>query len=318
MLRAMTGPTLYLAISRLVDELHRLADFDVVHGHTLIPDGYAAVRIGRRIGVPVVCTSHGSDGNVYPQSMFAYRKFAQEVVSQADQVIAVSDALRKDLYSLALPKRLIRIIPNSVDAGDFAFCGQDKNAIRRVLGIPQNASVLIFVGTISREKGVYGLVEAFEILAEQQPRLHLVMLGNGPDLPRLQEMAASRLGLSRVRLVGQVPHTDVPNWLAASDVFVFPSYHEGMPNAVLETMACGLPVVATSVGGIPEVIQNGMTGLLVAPKDVDALVDATRLLSRDSGLRKELGEKARQHMVEHFLWDQHVADVLSVYKEVTG
>ena len=316
-LRAITGHTLYFAVRHLADELHRSEKFDVVHGHTLIPDGYAAVRIGRRIGVPVVCTSHGSDGNVCPQIMVGYRKFAQEVISQADQVIAVSDALRQDLCDLAVPRRPIRTIPYGVDTGDFAFRGRDRNAIRRSLGIPQDALVLIFVGTISRDKGVYELIGAFGTLARQEARLHLVMLGNGPDLPHLRGMIASKPGLSRVRLVGQVPHMDVPTWLAASDVFVFPSYHEGMPNAVLEAMTCGLPVVATSVGGIPEVIQNSVTGLLVAPKDVDALVDALWLLSQDPGLRKELGEKGRRYVVNHFSRDRHVAEVLSVYEEVT-
>lgn len=315
-LRAFTGYTLYFAIRRFVEKLHCIEKFHVIHAHTLIPDGYAALRIGRKLGIPVVCTSHGADTNVYPSSMYRYRKLASEVVSQVDQLIAVSTALRTDLQGLATPLRPIRIIPNSVDIAKFSHDQEKRAALRHSLGIPQRAVLLAFLGSIFREKGVYELLDAFRALAQQKPDLHLILIGQGIDFPDVHNIVTSDPNLERVTLVGQILPDAVPGFLSASDIFVLPSYHEGMPCAIVEAMSCGLPIVATRVGGIPDIVQDGKTGLLINPKDSASLADALFLLCENVEFRMGLGNNARQYAGEHLSWRLHTDMVRAVYRDL--
>lgn len=167
---------------------------------------------------------------------------------------------------------------------------QDPVATRRALGLPDDAIVVITVANLRPEKDYRNLLRAAAIAIERDPRVHLIAVGQGPLEAQIAE-EHRRLGLAnRVQLLGY--RTDVPQLLAASDIFVLASRTEGLPVAIMEAMAQGLPVVATAVGGVPEAVIDGRTGRLVPPGDSTALANALLELAADGGLRRDWGTNA--------------------------
>ena len=154
--------------------------------------------------------------------------------------------------------------------------------------------VITYVGGLLRDKGVYDALGAMKVLAESDEHVRLMLVGDGPERRGLAEVAASEGLAEQVVFAGYVPNDQVPDYLAASDIFLFPSRHEGAPRAVGEAMAMSLPVVASAVGGIPEIISEGETGMLLHTGDADEIASAVGRLLGDPVLRNRLGSRARR------------------------
>jgi len=227
--------------------------------------------VGRLAQVPIVINSERTMGM---ESRWRYG-LNRMTCSLADRVVCVSPKVADFVVEqIGVPRDKIVVIPNGVDLTDFCHL-PEKHAARTALGLPADRLVL---GTVSRLQPVKRLDMLLRALV-WLGRAHTVIVGYGPEEHRLK-MLAEQLGLQeRVHFVGH--QRDVRPWLAAMDVFVLSSDWEGMPNAVLEAMACGLPVVATSVGGTPDVVVDGGTGLLVPRRDPLSLAEALRALAAD-------------------------------------
>ncbi|MDQ3364722.1 MAG: glycosyltransferase family 4 protein [Myxococcota bacterium] len=230
---------------------------DVVLGSWAYPDGFAAVIAARLLGIPSVVKLHGSDINVIAK-LPGPRRLTAWALSRATRVVAVSRALADEVVALGVPRDRIAIVMNGVDSELFRV--RDRAAARRELGLP-DGPLALYVGNLKAEKGVLDLVAAWAEVG----RGTLAIVGGGPAKPAL-EAAVARYG-DRVRLVGPQPLASIPTWMAACDVLVLPSHAEGTPNVVLEALTCGRRVVATSVGGIPDLITSPILGALVAPRD---------------------------------------------------
>jgi Glycosyltransferase len=192
------------------------------------------------------------------------------------------------------PSRLV-YSPSRVDTGVFSPTQQAKwrPIVRTKLHIEQS-KIVLYAGTFSRTKGVEHLVRALPQIVRRHPDVKLVLVGSGPLEPRLRGLA-ERLGVTdSVVFVGRRSHDQMPRLLAAADVFVLPSLNEGLPRVILEAMATGLPVVATSVGGVPELVVDGGTGLLVEPGDEEALADAVCRVLADPELAMAWGRAGRE------------------------
>ncbi|WP_437683671.1 glycosyltransferase family 4 protein [Sorangium sp. So ce131] len=264
---ALNGP-LYAA--SVLPELARGGPLpDVIIGAFAYPDGFAAVCLGRLLGVPAVIKCHGSDIDVIPRDP-RLRGPLSWGLSNAARVVAVSRKLADGVAALGVPRDRIDLIMNGVDAK--LFKPRDRGASRAALGRPADARILLFVGHLNRDKGVLDLVEAFERIAPQHPGLELVLVGSGAE-DQACKAAAARLH-GKLTVTGYLPHDQVSLWLGACDALVLPSLHEGTPNVVLEALASGRRVVASSVGGIPDILHDAELGELIPPGNKEALAEA--------------------------------------------
>ena len=242
---------------------------DVVFAPWAYPDGWAAVRLARRAGLPAVVQVHGSDVKLLDQFPTRRRRTA-EALAAAAGVVAVSRDLRDCVVALGVPAERVAVIHDGVDAD--VFRPGDRAAARAAVGPPGGwpaAPVLLFVGNLVPVKGIDVLLTA---LASVGPA-RLLLVGAGPARGRLARQAAD-LGLAdRVTFLGSLPQAVLPDWYRAADLFVLPSRSEGVPNVLLEAGACGTPWVASRVGGVPE-IPGHASRRLVAPGDPAALAAA--------------------------------------------
>jgi teichuronic acid biosynthesis glycosyltransferase TuaC len=245
-------------------------EVDVVLGSWLYPDGFAAVIAARLLGVPAVIKLHGSDVNVIAKHP-GPRKLVGWALARTARVVAVSRALAHEVAALGADPRRIAVVMNGVDAELFA--PRDRVAARAALGLAAGGKWIVYVGNLKEDKGVVDLAEAFEQLAARRPDVRLAMIGGGAMKPRLEAIAA-RIPGGRLVLAGPQPFEQVPVWMAAADVIALASWAEGTPNAVLEALASGRRVVATAVGGVPDLIRSDAVGALVAPRDPAALAGA--------------------------------------------
>ena len=242
---------------------------DVVLGSWAYPDGYAAVVLGELLDVPAVVKLHGSDVHVLSQIPAARRGLCW-TLPRAARVVAVSRPLAERAVSLGVARDRVDVVPNGVDTD--IFYPSDRTAARCELELASNARIALYVGRIEREKGVFDLIRAFGWSGSELRESQLVMIGDGSAQAECRDLI-ERLDLPVVML-GERPHAEIARWLAASDVLTLPSWHEGTPNVVLEALAAGRRVVATNVGGIPDLIDSPELGLMVPPKEPAALAVA--------------------------------------------
>ena len=257
------GP-LYAASIAPALAIHR-GKIDVVLGSWAYPDGFAAVIAAAILGVPCVVKLHGSDINVIAK-LPGPRRLVAWALSRAARVAAVSRPLAEEVIALGVPRDRVVVVMNGVD-GDL-FKPRDRAAARAELGLSAGP-LAVYVGNLKPEKGVLDLAQAWQTVARDVPDANLAIVGGGPLAGEL----AAQLG-ARATLVGAQPLERVPLWMAACDVLVLPSHVEGTPNVVLEALASGRRIVASAVGGIPDLITSPVLGTLVPARDPDALAAA--------------------------------------------
>jgi glycosyltransferase involved in cell wall biosynthesis len=243
---------------------------EIVLGSWAYPDGWAAVELGHRAGLPVVIKVHGSD-ILWQQDHPERHQGTVDALRRADGVVAVSQDLEARVLALGVRPERIRVIYNGVDAGLF-HPGCAAGARAR-LGLPAGKLILLSIGNLVPVKGFDVLLEALAQLVRAEVEFTCYLVGQGPARAQLEQQV-HRSGLAgRVVLVGPRPHPELPDWYRAADLFVLPSRSEGVPNVLLEAMACGVRVVATRVGGVPEIAHFGKSRL-VAPGDPAVLAYA--------------------------------------------
>ncbi|HEX7181194.1 MAG TPA: glycosyltransferase [Thermoanaerobaculia bacterium] len=262
-LKCLDGLLLFLSALPTVARLRREFRFDAIDAHFVYPEGLAAVLLGRVFRVPVLITLRGMLPLLVP---FALRRpQLRFALRRASRVIAVSESLRQDAIRLGLPPERVRVIENGVDPG--LFQPVDRTAARRSLGLPVDGPLLVSVGTLSPRKGFHLVIEALASLAGRFPGIRYAIVGGaGAEGFMEQELRelAERLGVAdRVIFAGPQARRDLALWYSAADLSVLASGHEGCPNVVLESLACGTPVAATPVGNIPEILDSPEVGLLI-------------------------------------------------------
>lgn len=240
---------------------------DIILAYWIYPEGYAAARAAARLHVPCVIGARGSDVRVRDRISKSFTRLALQRVSH---VITVSDELReRAITDYGVARDRATTIINGCDTN--IFHPRDRAAARASRNLPIDAEVIVFVGRLVEAKGIGELVAAFATLRTTRPRLRLVMVGDGVDAQRLTADIAQRHLSDCVQLTGAVPPAEVAGWIAASNALCLPSYSEGYPNVLVESLACGVPVVASDVGGAAEIV-NPHTGVLVQPRNVASLV----------------------------------------------
>jgi glycosyltransferase involved in cell wall biosynthesis len=233
----------------------------------LFPDAWAGLMASRRLGLPLVVKLHGSD-LLTLRSDPDRLPFLRQTLRQAQAVVVVSPSMARAAQELGASPGRLHLVPNGVNQD--LFRPADRQRARRELGLPLEGPLLAYVGWLVPVKGPEVALKALALT----PGAHLVLVGDGILRPRLQALARE-LGLSeRVTWAGSQPHQRVARYLAAADALVLPSLSEGEPNAVLEALSAGRPVVASAVGGVPGLVAEGVQGYLAPPGDAPALAAA--------------------------------------------
>lgn len=285
-----------------------LRDFapDVVLSYWLYPDAYGAMRAAARAGLPLVVGARGSDLRVRDRLS---RALTRPVLRAARRILVVSEDLgRVAVEGYGADPARIRTVPNGCDAA--IFHPQDRADARTALGLPGDARVIAYVGRLVPEKGLRELLDAVDALVASDPSIVLALIGEGPMRAEIESRIAA-LPAGRVHLAGAQPPREVARWMAAADVVTLPSYSEGHPNVLVEALACGRPVVATPVGGIPEVV-DAASGLLVPARDAAALAAGLgEALARDWDTATLAGRFSRD-------WRQVARETLQACEEAVA
>ena len=284
-------------------------DFDVIDAHYFYPDGVAAAWLGKVLGKPVVITARGSDLNVLGRNTTA-RAMMRWAGRTASASVGVCNALAQMLVDWGVPAHSVHVVRNGVDP--VRFHPVDRNAARLRLGL-DGAPLLLSVGNLVPVKGHELTIDAVAELARRQPGVRLVIVGRGAQREALEAHARSRGVHDRVYFAGVVPNEQLLDWYGAADMSVLASHSEGWANVLLESMACGTPVVASNVGGSAEVIGGSGAGVLLARRDVASMcqaVDQLWLNPVDRGMVRCYAEQ--------FSWDATTAAQLHIFRSVTG
>jgi glycosyltransferase involved in cell wall biosynthesis len=268
--------------------------WDAVIGSWIYPDGLVAVLLGKLKRIPALAVALGTDVNDLANRS-TQRSQVQRILSQAAATVTVSQDLANKLAALGINQEKLHVILNGVDSDSFK--PQPKNAAKMELGFKHSEKLLLFVGSHIPEKGCFELINAFNAISQQEPNCKLVMIGGGSAALALQDLVSQLKLDSKVIFAGKLSHDLLPRWFAAADALCLPSYREGIPNVIMEAMASGLPVVATSVGGIPEVVTDE-SGILITPKDVESLVKGLA-----QALSRQWNTDAIRASVKDYTWD---------------
>jgi len=240
--------------------LRKRPGFDCIDAHFVFPDGFAAVLLGSVLRIPVFVSARGTDINLYP-SFPTIRPMIRWTLGRAAGVVAVSKALRDRMVVLGLPFDRIRVIANGVDTERFKPL--DRHEARRRLGLGENGQLILSVGSLIPSKGHHLLIRALREIAPRYPRLMLRIIGEGTFRRELETLIREAGLQDRVQLVGTRPNEEIFLWFNAADISCLASEREGWPNVILESLACGTPVVATRAGGTPEILVSPDLGVLV-------------------------------------------------------
>lgn len=263
--------------------------------------GFIAFFAKKIFNIPYIVWGRGSDVHL----QWKFKKFISRIVlDNADAIIALSQNMRNEMQTIS--EKDIIILPNGVDTKSFSISKNGKKTDRiRIL----------YIGSLLPVKGVEYLIQAMKQLCQLHPDIRLTIIGDGSCRNSLEEMGR-KFGLEHnINFIGKIPHQDVPNWLAKNDIFVLPSISEGMPNVLLEAMAAGLPIVASNVGGIPEIISNSKNGYLVEPKNSQQIVDRIQFLISNSNKWNTISEQNKAD-AEKYDWEEIIKKLEYIYSHI--
>jgi glycosyltransferase involved in cell wall biosynthesis len=315
------APVVYGSAVRVCTSLAKRSAYDVIHAHWLVPNGLIGATASKRLRKPLVVSLHGSDISVAERSRWL-GSLVRRAFAQAAAVTAPSEDLLERARGLGATGRL-ELIPYGADEHGLQANGDAARALRTQLALSHDDVMVLALGRFVHWKGFGYLIDAVAEIDDGAPLVRLVFAGDGDLRPDLVERAR-RLGLGdRVQFAGMVARNDLPAYLAAADIVAVPSVHhqgfvDGLPNVALEAMAAGKPLVATRVGGLPEVVRDGENGLLVDERDAHALASAIRALAGDPDVRRRMGEAGRKLVRESLNWSAVGARYASVLEETAA
>ena len=294
-----SGFSYFLGVVGLLRKAKREWGTFLVHAHCAYPDGVGVALAARCLRLPYAITAHGSDINVYAAQRLLRPQVRWALIG-ANGVVAVSRDLKSKIIALTGKADLpVACIP-CAGFDPSVFSPRSLQDSREALGLPQQARIVVFVGNLVAVKGVDFLVQAWTTLMQRSVVGGLdilVIIGEGPCRADLEQHIGQDGAAGTARFTGAISQVAVSNWIAAATLLCLPSHNEGMPNVVVEALATGVPVVASRVGGIPELVSDGINGLLVEPGNAGALADALEVALATTWDRTRISES-----VSHLTW----------------
>ena len=303
-------PLLFLSELFYAMRIIRKEKIDVIHSHWIIPSGLIGVILKSVLRKPIIVTIHGSDAILLNGKVQNIYKF---ILSSCDICTVVSTAIKNQVLNLGVVWKKTKVIPMGVD--DSIFNPNMKYNIKKSYNV-EGHYLILFVGRLSEEKGVAYLIEAMPEILKEIPNISLMIIGDGPEKNNLEELV-KRLNLAKnIIFRGWIPNKDLNKVYRNADIFVLPSLREGLPVVLLEAMACGTPVVASKVGGIPDIIKNGENGFLIEPKNSKEFADKIIRLLLDEKLKQKFSEEGLKIVQKRFSWNVVVEKFVEIYRDL--
>ena len=311
LLYPQAGPAMSLSVSRYAAQLERP---DVIHAHWSYPDGAAASVLRERFRSALVVHARGTLERVIAEQSPRYRAMIGQPLQAADAVVANSEALYEDCLRLGVKPARLSVIPNGVDTE--CFKPRDKAESKRALGLSEERMLILYCGNLREVKGVDLLAQAIAPLCAARPKLDIALVGSGELEGRLHRELGPLITARRVLMPGALPQAHVAQYMQAADLLVLPSRSEARGNVILEALACGTPVAAADVGGIPELMRPSH-GRLFAPGCVQTLMRTLLTLSDDPALLAQLGAAAAAYVEQSGLsWQAHGTALHALYQRL--
>lgn len=307
---ASSGAGLFLRLLGPADKLHARSPIDVIHAHGALPCGHAAALLSRHFRIPFVVTVHGRDAFSarqvpgWPGAWCA--RASRRVYAAARRVIGVSRHVGDEVQKEMGERSAVSVVYNGVDPVRFSPADDPAQP------------VLLTVGNLIPTKGHELIVRALAALRPQFPELTWEVIGDGPELDRVRQLAGELGVLAAIRFLGRQNRMEVAEACRRSTVFVLPSRYEGLGCVYLEAMASGKVAVGCMGQGIEEVIRHGESGWLVPPDSREELIEGLRTLLRDDSRRKQIGAAARETILQSFTLQHQAHRLLDIYRESLG
>jgi glycosyltransferase involved in cell wall biosynthesis len=283
-------------------------NLSLIHAHFL-QNGFIGAAFKNLLAIPLIVTAHGGEVYDLPFRNSWYENLARYVLSEADAIITVSQFNAKKLSSLGISSYNLHVIPNGYD--EKLFKPVSLCEARKKVGLPLSKKILLSVGNLVDIKGHTYLVDAMKIVAKRRHDTILVVVGTGSLKENLQRKARKLSLNGKILFIGEKEHREIPLWMNACDLFVLPSLGEGFPTVIPEAMACGKPIIGTSVGGVPEAISSNELGTLVPSRDSEALSQAIL-----EGLNCEWSQEEILNKAKNYSWNSIIKQILAVYDKV--
>ena len=262
------------ALRNTLSNINRTYNFDIIDAHVAYPEGFGAVLLARQFKKKVCITVRGHDINIFAKHYYK-KHFIKYALRKTDKVISVSDDLKKKVVDLGISSEKVKTIPNGVNLQKFFHI--DPQKARKELHLPLEKKILLSIGNIIPLKGFEYLIKATSILRKEFRNIHLIIIGDSNDnnyKAKLSSIISEKRINDNIIFKGYVPNNELYKWYNAADLFCLASSSEGWPNVLLESLRCGTPVVASPVGGIPEIIDSNNLGYLVKKRDVESFAMA--------------------------------------------
>ena len=283
------------------------AGTDLVHAHFAYPDAVAAGILAAEVRLPLVVTVHGSDINVLAKDLNRRHQILK-TLQRANAVIAVASDLKRKVIELGVSEEFVYHVPNGVDISK--FCLGNKVSARKKLGLDHYKRLLLTVGNLVPVKAFDRLIIA---LSHLEPDIGLLLVGEGHERAKLERLAQT-LGIKeRVQFAGAVKHDELSVYYQSADFLVISSHSEGWPTVIFEALACGTPIIANGVGGIPEALSSSELGLLMRDNDYRTIVQAISTAYERDWKREAAVSIAKQHS-----WDEIAKQYLAIYEKVSS
>ncbi len=307
--RSFYGVFFFISIVPAVLKIYRTFKFDALYVPWAYPDGVGAYFISRVVKKPIVIGLLGTDINEYLK-YFIRRKFILHSLRNSQGIIAVSRKLKDKVVERGIDPDKVKVLYNGVNRS--IFKPMEKSSCREKLGLSANEKIVLFIGNLVPVKGIPFLLEAFSLARQRGMDAKLVIIGDGTLRSDLESKARSLHLEDSVHFTGIQPHDRIALWMNASDLLCLPSINEGCPNVVLESLSCGIPVVASNVGGIPELIEDRKQGILVEPANAEMLAAAIT-----ETLQKSWDKDTIARSSTIMSWDENAGIVASMLNPLT-
>lgn len=305
---SLYGFFMFIGVLPTIRRLFKEWQFDVIDAHYVFPDGLAALLLSKFFNRPIIVSARGTDINLYPKFRLI-KPLLQLVISKADGLISVCQSLADVMIDMGADKNKTRVIPNGIDPEQFFPI--DKGIARQQLGFKDEKKILLTVGSLIERKGTHLLIRALKILKLRGELDFLTyIVGKGESGKELRKLVAE-LELSKdVFFAGEINNSELVKWYSAADLFFLGSSREGWPNVISESLACGTPVLATKVDGIPDIVHSNDLGIIV-DRDVESFA-----LALGKGFANNWNFKIIREQGQKRSWQTVAAEVYDVLNSV--
>ncbi|MFC1783629.1 glycosyltransferase [Planctomycetota bacterium] len=295
----------------MIKKLREKKPFDLVFGRGFRTESDLAIRLGKRFGIPAAGVGIGSDVNIITGYGKRFHEHFIRVATELDVAMATGEGVAEKISKVT--GRTVPVIGGLVDLNKFSPAA-DKYSLKKQLGLDTDKMIILFAGHLKATKGVFELIDAFVKVRKHFKNVILNICGDGAEYGRLKEIVKTRELNKCIYLRGNILPSEMHKWMQVSDIFVLPSYNEGMPNVVMEAMACGVTVLATIVGGLPAAVGDSKGAILIEPRRSDQLAATLLRLLSNSDQLKATGRYARETAEAKFCIKQNTARFIEILR----